>query len=52
MKNSVPCTVCRCCCDGCPMGLNIPDLLHKYNQLRVGSGVSVRMQLDARPKNK
>ena len=52
MKNSVPCTACRYCCDGCPMGLNIPDLLHKYNQLRVGSGVSVKMQLDAQPKDK
>ena len=52
MKNSVPCTACRYCCDGCPMGLNIPDLLHKYNQLRVGSGSSVKMQLDALPQDK
>lgn len=52
MKNSIPCTACRYCCDGCPMGLDIPDLLHKYNQLRVGSGSSVRMQLDALPQEK
>lgn len=52
MKNSVPCTACRYCCDGCPMGLDIPDLLHKYNQLRIGSGSSVKMQLDALPKEK
>ena len=52
MKNSVPCTACRYCCDGCPMGLDIPDLLHKYNQLRTGSGSSVKMQLDALPKEK
>ena len=52
MKTSVPCTACRYCCDGCPMGLNIPDLLHKYNQLRVGSGSSVKMQLDALPQDK
>ena len=52
MKNSVPCTACRYCCDGCPMGLDIPDLLHKYNQLRTGSGSTVKMQLDALPKEK
>ena len=52
MKNSVPCTACRYCCDGCPVGLDIPDLLHKYNQLRIGSGSSVKMQLDALPKEK
>ena len=52
LKDSVPCTACRYCCDGCPMGLNIPDLLHKYNQTRVGSGGSVKMQLDALPKEK
>ena len=52
MKSSVPCTACRYCCDGCPMGLDIPDLLHKYNQLRTGSGSSVKMQLDALPKEK
>lgn len=52
MKDAIPCTACRYCCDGCPMGLNIPDLLHKYNQLRVGSGSSVKMQLDALPAEK
>ena len=52
MYGAVPCTACRYCCDGCPMGLNIPDLLHKYNQLRVGSGSSVKMQLDALPQDK
>ena len=34
MKNSVPCTGCRYCCDGCPMGLNIPTLISSYNQVR------------------
>lgn len=52
MKNSVPCTACRYCCDGCPQGLDIPDLLHKYNQLRAGSGSTVKMQLDAVPEDK
>ena len=52
MKNAIPCPACRYCCDGCPQGLDIPDLLHKYNQLRVGSGSSVKMQLDALPQDK
>ena len=52
MYGAVPCTACRYCCDGCPQGLDIPDLLHKYNQLRVGSGSSVKMQLDALPQDK
>ena len=52
MKKSVPCTACRYCCDGCPQGLDIPDLLHKYNQLRGGSGSTIKMQLDAQPKEK
>ena len=52
MKNSIPCTACRYCCDGCPQQLDIPDLLHKYNQLRTGSGGTIKMQLDALPKDK
>ncbi len=52
MKDSVPCTACRYCCDGCPMELDIPDLLHKYNQLRGGSGSTIAMQLDALPEDK
>ena len=52
MKNTIPCTACRYCCDGCPQQLDIPDLLHKYNQLRTGSGSTIKMQLDAVPANK
>ena len=52
MTDLIPCTACRYCCDGCPMGLDIPDLLHKYNQLRGGAGSTVAMQLDALPDDK
>ena len=31
MYGAVPCTGCRYCCDGCPMGLNIPMLLQIYD---------------------
>ena len=34
MKDSVPCTSCRYCCAGCPMGLDIPMLLSTYNDIR------------------
>ncbi len=52
MKNAIPCTACRYCCDGCPQQLDIPDLLHKYNQLRTGSGGTIKMQLDAVARDK
>ena len=47
MKNALPCTACRYCCDGCPMGLDIPVLIHGYNDLRFGGGTTVSMQMDA-----
>lgn len=34
MKNSIPCTGCRYCCDGCLMELDIPMLLGVYNEIR------------------
>lgn len=52
MKNSLPCTACRYCCEGCPMGLDIPMLIHGYNDLRFGGGNTVPMQMDALPADK
>lgn len=52
MKNSVPCTACRYCCDGCPMGLDIPMLLAAYNELRFAPNLNVSMRLDALPEKK
>ena len=33
---AVPCTACRYCTDGCPMGLDIPRLMHMYNEAKLG----------------
>ena len=53
MKNAIPCTRCRYCCDGCPMQLDIPMMMHAYNDLRISSGsLTVPMQFDALPKEK
>ena len=52
LKNALPCTRCRYCCDGCPMGLDIPMLIHAYNDLKFGSSMTVPMQFDALPEDK
>lgn len=52
LKVSVPCTECRYCCDGCPMELNIPQLLHSYNDLHFAPSLTPVMQLEALPEDK
>lgn len=52
LKSAVPCTTCRYCCDGCPMGLNIPLLLHTYNDIRYSPGVNAAMRLEGLPADK
>ncbi len=52
MKNALPCTRCRYCCDGCPMELDIPMLIHAYNDLKFSGGMTVAMQFDALPEEK
>ncbi len=53
MKNALPCTRCRYCCDGCPKGLDIPMLIHAYNDLKfTGNNINIGMQFDAVPADK
>ncbi|MCM1536674.1 MAG: aldo/keto reductase [Clostridium sp.] len=52
MKNSIPCTACRYCCEGCPQGLDIPMFLATYNELRFASSVNAAMRIDVLPEDK
>ena len=52
LANTVPCTKCRYCCDGCPMGLDIPRLINIYNDLKVTKSVNTIMALDSMDKDK
>ena len=54
MKNSLPCTACGYCREGCPAGLDIPMLISAYNELRFGpeAGQTPAMQIEALPEDK
>ncbi len=52
MKDSVPCTACRYCCKGCPVGLDIPMLIGIYNEIRIIPTVNAVMRIEGLPKDK
>jgi len=47
LRNVVPCTACRYCCAGCPVGLDIPALINAYNDFRYHTSVTIHMRIDA-----
>lgn len=52
LKNSLPCTACGYCMDGCPAGLDIPYLINEYNQFRYQPGMNIGMRIDALAEDK
>ena len=52
LKKGVPCTACRYCCDGCPVGLDIPYLLQCYNDYKFEQSLPPSMRIDALEEEK
>jgi len=47
LMDAVPCTACRYCCDGCPVGLDIPLIISNYNDARLGWGINNAIYMSA-----
>lgn len=52
MMKSVPCTACRYCVDGCPMGLDIPLFMATYNELATEISVNSAIHIQSLPAEK
>ncbi|NLD88070.1 MAG: oxidoreductase [Clostridiales bacterium] len=52
MLDNIPCTNCRYCCDGCPMGLDIPGFISACNELRFFPTTNVSMRFEFMEEDK
>ena len=52
MKNVIPCTGCRYCCDGCPVGLDIPAMMSICSDLRFSPSINSVLMLQPLPEEK
>lgn len=52
LKDTVPCTACGYCKEGCPMGLHIPQMIATLNDIRFAPTVNPCMWIQALPKEK
>ena len=46
LKGGVPCTGCRYCTDGCPMGLDIPMYMETFNELSVSRAMNAARRVE------